>query len=129
MKANNMSMIPTLKLFKGPPYFKFILKEVGDFFRAGGQILFGTDVGYMRDYDPTDEYDCMAQAGLKWNNILASLTTAPAEKFGEAKRRGQIAIGMDADLVVLASDPAKDVKAFSNVRYTIRAGRIIYKAE
>ncbi len=126
MKANNMSMVPTLKLFKGPPYFKFILKEVGDFFQASGQILFGTDVGYMRDYDPTDEYDCMAQSGLKWNNILASLTTAPAEKFGEAKRRGRLAIGMDADVVVLAADPAKDVKAFSNVRYTIRAGHIIY---
>ncbi|MCI0611396.1 amidohydrolase family protein [bacterium] len=128
MKANNMSMIPTLKLFKGPPYFKFILKEVGDIFLAGGQILFGTDVGYMRDYDPSDEYDCMAQAGLKWNDILASLTTAPAEKFGEAKRRGRVATGMDADLVVLASDPAKDVKSFSNVRYAIRAGHIINRA-
>ncbi len=129
MKANNMSMIPTLKLFKGSPFFKFILKEVGDVFLAGVQILFGTDVGYMRDYDPADEYDCMAQAGLKWNNILSSLTTAPAEKFGEAKRRGRLAIGMDADLVVLAADPAKDVKAFSNVRYTIRAGHIIYRSE
>jgi imidazolonepropionase-like amidohydrolase len=129
MKSNNMSMIPTLKLFKGPPYFKFILKEVGDFFRAGGQILFGTDVGYMKDYDPTDEYESMAQAGLKWNDILASLTTAPAEKFGEAKLRGRVAAGMNGDLVVLGSDPAKDVKAFANVRYTIRAGHIIYKAE
>lgn len=129
MKANNMAMVPTLKLFKGPPYFRFILKEVGDFFRAGGQILFGTDVGYMRDYDPTDEYDCMGQSGLKWDNILASLTTAPAEKFGEAKRRGKIVTGMDADLVVLAVDPEKDVKAFSNVLYTIRGGKIIYKAD
>jgi imidazolonepropionase-like amidohydrolase len=129
MKASNMSMIPTLKLFKGPPYFKFIVKEVGDFFQAGGQILFGTDVGYMKDYDPTDEYESMAQAGLKWNDILASLTTGPAEKFGQAKHRGRIAIGMDGDLVVLGSDPAKDVKAFSNVRYTIRAGHIIYKAD
>jgi imidazolonepropionase-like amidohydrolase len=117
-----------LKLFKGPPYFKFILKEVVDFFRAGGQILFGTDVGYMKDYDPTDEYDCMAESGLKWNNILASLTSAPAEKFGEAKRRGRIAAGMDGDVVVLASDPAKDLKAFSNVRYTIRSGHIIYRS-
>ncbi len=129
MKTNNMAMIPTLKLFKGPPYFKFILKEVGDFFRAGGQVLFGTDVGYMRDYDPTDEYDCMAQSGLKWNDILASLTTAPAEKFSEAKRRGRIAIGMDGDVVVLATDPAKDVKAFSNVRYTIRGGQVIFSAD
>lgn len=129
MKAHGMAMIPTLKLFKGPPYFKFIVKEVGDFFQAGGQILFGTDVGYMKDYDPADEYESMAQAGLKWNDILASLTTEPAEKFGEAKRRGCITAGMDGDLVVLGNDPAKDVKAFTNVQYTIRAGHIIYKAD
>lgn len=42
--------------------------------------------------------------------------------------RGRVATGMDADLVGLASDPAKDVKSFSNVRYTIRAGHIIYRA-
>jgi imidazolonepropionase-like amidohydrolase len=35
---------------------------------------------------------------------------------------------MDADLVVLATDPAVDVKAYSIVRYTIRGGRIVYPA-
>jgi imidazolonepropionase-like amidohydrolase len=33
---------------------------------------------------------------------------------------------MDADLVVLGADPAKDVTAFSNVRYTIRSGKVIF---
>ncbi len=126
MKTKKMSMIPTLKLFSGPQYFKFILKEVGDFSNAGGQILFGTDAGYIKDYDPTQEYEYMAQAGLSWQQILASLTTAPAERFSESKRRGRIVPGMDADLVVLASDPSKNVKAFSQVEYTIRAGRMIY---
>lgn len=31
----------------------------------GGMILFGTDVGYMNDYDPSDEYALMAEAGRK----------------------------------------------------------------
>jgi imidazolonepropionase-like amidohydrolase len=129
MKANNMSMIPTLTLFSGPDFFKFILKEVGDFSSAGGQVLFGTDVGYIKNYDTAEEYVYMSQAGLSWQQILASLTTAPAERFNESKRRGKIAAGMDADLVVLASDPQKNVTAFADVKQTFRAGELIYSSQ
>ena len=69
----------------------------------------------------------MAGAGLDWRQILASLTTHPAERFGHAQRKGRIAVGMDADLVVLARDPAIDPAAFAGVTYTIRGGRIIYR--
>ncbi len=63
----------------------------------------------------------MAGSGSDWREILASLTTAPAERFGEAQRRGRIAPGMDADVAVQATDAAIDVKAFFNVRYTSAA--------
>lgn len=126
MKANKMSMIPTLKLFSGAPYTKYIQKEVGDYSRAGGQILFGTDVGFMTDYNPTLEYELMGGSGLTWQQILASLTSAQAERFGESKLRGRIAPEMNADLVVLSADPAANVKSFSSVRYTLRAGEVIY---
>jgi imidazolonepropionase-like amidohydrolase len=36
---------------------------------------------------------------------------------------------MDADLVVLAADPAQDAANFARVRYTIRHGKIIYRTE
>ena len=65
----------------------------------------------------------MARAGLTWREILASLTTSPAAEFGESSRRGRVAAGMDADLVVLARDPADDVRQFAAVRHTLRAGR------
>jgi imidazolonepropionase-like amidohydrolase len=67
----------------------------------------------------------MAQA-LDWRQILASLTTAPASRFGFAKRKGRIARGMDADLVLLSADPAQDPAAFAKVAYTIRGGRVIW---
>jgi imidazolonepropionase-like amidohydrolase len=35
---------------------------------------------------------------------------------------------MDADLVVLGSDPAVDITSFTDVRYTIRGGRVIYSS-
>ena len=96
------------------------LREVRQFARAGGQILFGTDVGFLKDDDPTEEYEHMARAGLTWRDILASLTTNPASRFGESRRRGRIDRGMDGDVVVLKADPAKDVRAFASVGYSIR---------
>ena len=83
MKAIRMAMIPTLKLFGGQSFTKYIQAEVGTYAKAGGQILFGTDVGFLTDYDTTDEFALMAGAGLDWRAILASLTTAT----GRAVRR------------------------------------------
>lgn len=139
MKAHHMSLIPTLMLWisegmKGGDtpaqagrFANAGVGELGQYERAGGQILFGTDVGYMPEYDPTEEYALMARA-ITPMQILASLTTAPAACFGESKTRGRVAPGMDADLVVLGADPAADTRNFANVRYTIRQGRVIYPA-
>lgn len=126
MKAANMTLIPTLKLFGADDDFPGILNEVGGYQRMGGQILFGTDVGYLPDYDPSNEYSLMSRAGLTPMQILASLTTAPADRFSESDSHGRLAAGMQADLVVLSADPATDATNFAKVRYTVRAGRIVY---
>jgi imidazolonepropionase-like amidohydrolase len=126
MKAQNVALVPTLALLGAKGNLWALLDEVRDYARLGGQILFGTDVGYLTDYDPSREYVLMGTAGLSWREILAALTTAPAQRFGEDRRRGRIAPGLDGDLVVLAKDPLQDVRAFSDVRVTIRAGRVIY---
>ena len=96
--------------------------------QAGGQILFGTDVGYMSEYDPTEEYRLMARA-LEPMQILASLTTAPAARWKEGERRGRVAAGQDADLAVLEADPAADPANFAKLRCTIRAGRLTYPVD
>jgi imidazolonepropionase-like amidohydrolase len=128
MKAANMTLIPTLKLFSSDDDLPGILDEVGSYQRMGGQILFGTDVGYLPDYDPSNEYSLMSRAGLTPMQILASLTTAPAGRFNESASRGRVAAGMPADLVVLSADPATDATNFAKVRYTVRGGRIVYSA-
>lgn len=69
----------------------------------------------------------MAKAGLSFRPILTSLTTAPAERFGDSKRLGRVAAGFQADLVVLNGDPARDIHALTAVRYTLRDGKIIYR--
>ena len=98
------------------------------FSQAGGQVLFGTDVGYIDKFDTAEEFTWMSRAGMNFSQILASLTTNPAARFGFSSHSGQIAKGMDADLVVLDGDPTKDVLAFSKIHQVIRTGQLIYPA-
>ena len=137
VRAHHMALTPTMTLFEWEagrvhqkPEFvaqtiKLITSEVKDFAAAGGEILFGTDVGYTDAYDTTEEYHLMSGA-LGWRQILASLTTTPAARFGYAAHKGRIAPGMDADLVLLDGDPATDPTAFARVRDTIRGGMVIW---
>jgi imidazolonepropionase-like amidohydrolase len=134
-----MALIPTLTLFevelnrsKAPDeelkrFMDTAVQQVDAYTKAGGQILFGTDVGYIDVFDTTEEYRLLGRA-LDWRQILTALTVAPAQRFGYAAHKGRLAPGMDADLVVLASDPAKDVTAFARVRMTMRHGRMLYEA-
>jgi imidazolonepropionase-like amidohydrolase len=86
---------------------------------AGGVVLFGTDYGAV-DADPSDEYALMQRAGMTREDIVASMTRAPAEFFGETDR-GRIAPGYVADLTVVP--PTHLTKA----RMTIKAGEIVYR--
>jgi imidazolonepropionase-like amidohydrolase len=138
MLARDVAIVPTLKLWpyelkKSRVPERVIELATGDavgqlraFAEAGGQVLFGTDVGYMTEYDPTDEYVYMLRAGLTFRQILASLTTAPAARWKESERRGRVAAGLDADLVVLDADPAKDIRNLTRARCVFRAGKRIY---
>jgi imidazolonepropionase-like amidohydrolase len=138
MKSARMSVIPTFKLWpyelakEGVPQsvvdslVDATFVQLRSFMGVHGQVLFGTDVGYMHDYDPTDEYLLMAKAGMTPPQILESLTTAPAARWKEEKHHGQVAKGFAADLVMLAADPFEDVKNFANVQCVLRAGTPIY---
>jgi imidazolonepropionase-like amidohydrolase len=98
-----------------------------DWLAVGGTVLFGTDLGAV-DPDPSEEYALMAEAGMNFRRILASLTTAPAELFGKSQQLGRIAPGFHADLVVLKDDPSMNPRALAEVKYTLRDGKVIYNA-
>lgn len=87
-------------------------------YEAGGIVLFGTDYGAV-DADPNPEYTLMRAAGMSDDAILTSMTSAPADFFGEPS--GRIAEGLVADLAVVDA-------ALGDVRMTIRAGEIVFNA-
>ena len=138
MRQAKVALIPTLKVWTHllrdraalrDQWTQTNISQLRAWLALGGVILFGTDVDAgMEDFDPSDEYALMAKAGMTFRQILTSLTTAPAEKFGDSSRLGRIAPGLVADIVVLDGDPSLDVRAFAAARYTIRDGKLIYQS-
>jgi imidazolonepropionase-like amidohydrolase len=132
-KQQGIALVPTLSLFAKLPVAPDIaarlvattVNQVKAFSDNGGPVLFGTDVGFTTVYDTTLEYELMRRA-LSERQILASLTTNPAQYFKAAKK-GRVEKGFDADIVVLDGDPTADVTNLAKVAYTIRAGKVIYQ--
>ena len=127
--AHHMVMVPTLKLFSQDGDIAQIRAVVGTFHRLGGPLMFGTDTGFVTDYDLTEEYRQLSLAGLSYRDVLAMLTTSPAQRFRVSEHKGRVAVGMNGDLTILSADPAAgDPTAFTQVRYTVRNGRVIYRS-
>lgn len=140
MQRARMALIPTLTLFEvecrndGMPATEIetlltsMIEELKTFSNASGDVLFGTDIGYIDHYDTEREYQLMARAGLGFPEVLAALTTAPAARFGAGQPTGRIIPGAEADLVVLDADPAIRIEALSKVHMTVKHGQVTYKA-
>ena len=128
MMEHRVALTPTLWLWKfysrhdrvsaQDEIVRTATSQLRDWVALGGTVLFGTDLGAV-DYDPSEEYALMREAGMSFRQILASLTTAPAERFGESQRSGRIAAGFQADIVAFKGESLADV------RYTLRGGRVI----
>ena len=141
LKSRNVAVTPTLKLFRFDPerqgapaevvrkLMDGAARQLAAYSSAGGTILFGTDVGYVTDHDTREEFALMGKSGMSFAQILASLTTAAAAKFGHSAHTGRVEPGMDADLVLVAGDPRADVRALGDVRLSVLRGKILYRAK
>lgn len=139
LRAADVALVPTLTLFDhelskeqvpAPVLQRFLdnaTAQVRAYAGAGGTLLFGTDVDFIDQVDTRREFELLALAGLDWRQVLASLTTAPAQRFGQDGHAGRIAPGFAGDLVLLGTDPATDITGYADVEATIRGGRILYR--
>jgi imidazolonepropionase-like amidohydrolase len=128
MIGQHMTIIPTLKLFSHDDAIAKIRGLDLKYHQLGGRLVYGTDTGFLPDYDQGEEFRQLALAGFSFREVLAMLTTAPAELFHVADQKGKVMPGMRGDLTILAEDPAAgDPEAFTKVRYAIRGGKVIWQ--
>ena len=129
MIAQHMAIIPTLKLFSQDHGIAKIRALDYQFHQLGGKLVYGTDTGFLTDYGQAEEFRQLMEAGFGFRDVLAMLTTAPAELFQLSEREGKVIPGMRGDLTILSEDPQSGrSEAFTKIRYTIRAGKVIWGA-
>ncbi|WP_306359838.1 amidohydrolase family protein [Nocardia sp. CC227C] len=104
-------------------YYERTIETVGIWNQARVPILAGTDgAGRGVGNSIQLEFRELARAGLSPLEVLRSATTAPARYLGRTGRMGRVAAGMDADLVLLDSDPLASVDNLASISLVVRAG-------
>jgi imidazolonepropionase-like amidohydrolase len=92
---------------------------------AGIPIATGTDAGNpLTLHGPAiyAEMEAMQKAGMTPMQVLASSTSIAARAMRRDTEFGTVEKGKDADLVIVAADPAADVSNIRKIRYVVRGG-------
>jgi imidazolonepropionase-like amidohydrolase len=144
MKASGSSLVPTLMAFTGirerlgkdiytpvvEAKVRETLNEVGKAARAaraaGVPVVFGTDAAVFEHGRNAQELALLVElAGMSPAEAIASATTGAARLLGMEREIGRIAPGYSADLIAVAGDPLRDVRALETIDYVMVRGKAI----
>lgn len=97
---------------------------------AGVTILAGSDAGPFNSYCFPGaclkrEMQALVAAGMTPAEVLRSATTEPAAFLGYGDSLGKVAVGFEADLVLLDKNPLADIAATESVDTVILRGRTV----
>jgi hypothetical protein len=96
------------------------------FARAGGLLLGGTDPtgggGVIPGYSNQHELELLVESGFTPLEAIRIGTLNGATFLGRADRVGSIAVGKDADLLVVAGNPAARIADLRNVQIVFKQG-------
>jgi len=84
----------------------------------------GGDVGVYTHGKNWLEMEAMQRAGMSAQQVLISATSRNA-RILHFTDRGEVKVGLLADLVAVDGDPTKDVSAVEHVRLVMKGGQII----
>jgi imidazolonepropionase-like amidohydrolase len=117
------------KIVTKHPLTRTLTKEMEferDFVAAGGLLLAGCDPtgdgGTLAGYGDQREIELLVEAGFTPAEAIHIATQNGAEYLGRAAVIGSVAIGKQADLVVIDGDPAKNISDIRKVEVVYRNG-------
>ncbi len=99
-----------------------MVELVGRLHKAGVPIVAGTD-GW--GIELVRELEIYQQAGFTAAEALQSATIIPARVVGADKRTGSIAVGKEADIVLVDGDPSTDLGALRRVVTVVSDGYVM----
>jgi imidazolonepropionase-like amidohydrolase len=101
---------------------------VGALHRGGARLLVGSDAGIDRTLPGSsihDELELFVRSGLSPYQALLGATRTAAEYLRQREHIGGIAVGMEADLVLLRANPLANIQATRDIRAVVHDGRIL----
>lgn len=98
--------------------------NLGNAYRAGVKIAFGTDQGLVPHGQNAGEFALMVQAGMTPMDAVLAATRNAADLIGDAKDIGSLQPGRFADIVAVAGDPLKDVTELTRVQFVMKGGTV-----
>lgn len=104
------------------------LHLVGLMQKGGVKILAGTDSAAPYVFPGSslhEELALLVEAGLTPMEALQTATRNPAEFLGRLDSQGTIAVGKDADLVLLDANPLDDIRDTRKIRAVILRGKLL----
>jgi enamidase len=97
------------------------------FVRAGGMLIAGTDPtgggGVIPGYSNQRQVELLVEAGLTPLEAIKVCTLNGATYLGRADKVGSLAVGKQADLVVLTGDPSATIANIRNVEIVFKNGQ------
>jgi len=116
--AKSMRVVSTMDIHSygdDTPQVRVAMDNLFRFARAGGRVLYGTDLGNGPVPPGIDvrEVVLLFQSGLTPEAVLTAMMRAPLEP------------GAPADIIGVARDPLEDLEALGELRLVMRAGRIV----
>jgi imidazolonepropionase-like amidohydrolase len=93
----------------------------------GVKIVAATDTGYGPDGTTRLAHELIELVGIGMTPLeaLQAATTTAAELLGVEDHTGHIAVGMDADLIVLERNPLEDIGIVQDVLMVVNDGKVI----
>lgn len=114
---------PPATIAKGKYLEPLIEKSFEMAIEAGINMAFGSDNGVFPHSDTALEFAALASKGISNINIIRMATIKAAELLG-VDDRGQLLVGMRADIVAVPGDPLQDITAMETVAFVMKDGEI-----
>jgi imidazolonepropionase-like amidohydrolase len=106
--------------------YTMLVGLVQPFMAAGVQMMAGSDLGgewVIPGVSLHEEFDMLGQAGLTPLQVLQMTTLNGAQFLGRTATMGTVAVGKNANLVVLSADPTQSVQNLHAITGVVRAGQ------
>jgi imidazolonepropionase-like amidohydrolase len=101
------------------------MEAVGRMIKAGVKIMAGSDSPWnvYAAGGFAHEIEMMAEAGMSNGEAIVAGTSLAAESIGLGDVAGRLAVGREADVLVVAGDPLKDLAQLRHILDVFQAGR------